>query len=180
MIHWIITNLLYIIHYTQTSLLYTIHWILQSQNYSTQSLHTKSLWRSKQTYWSHARQRAHQHTFYKHITTHLTAHKYWDHYNSIPAVIQSGLCARSNSIPSAFNVTDLLEIYRDNFLNELVLESNLDFSHHLVHNAINLSENHIFTNVAKFRHVVATNKTHVLHLLAHMIDYNVTAQDKML
>lgn len=70
---------------------------------------------------------------------------------------------------------NLLKIYREGFLNELELKSSLDFSCHPIYNTIDLFENYVFANMAKFCHAVATNRACVFHLLACIIDYNIAA-----
>lgn len=67
-----------------------------------------------------------------------------------------------------------------NTLNELLLVASLDLSKHLAAKSLNLSTIHIFANLNKFSHAVTSNEAYLLHLLAHIVNYNVVTYNKML
>ena len=67
-----------------------------------------------------------------------------------------------------------MEQILESMLNELALETHLDFSQHPAHKMINLPELYIFDSASKFCRIVAADKARVLHLLAHVVQYNIT------
>ena len=72
-----------------------------------------------------------------------------------------------------------LENLLDNLLDELTLETHLVLSQHPAHKSIDLLEHHKFHSTSKFCHIVTANGAHVLHLLAHMVEYNVIVHKKV-
>ena len=64
-------------------------------------------------------------------------------------------------------------------LDELALETHLNFSQHSAYKKINLPKQHVFDSASKFCRMVAADKIHVLHALVCMVQYNVIKYSSM-
>ena len=67
----------------------------------------------------------------------------------------------------------------DILLDKLALETHLDLAQHPAYKSIDLIKHPVFNNASKFCPIVAADKARVLHLLAHMVRYDVTTHDRM-
>ena len=72
-----------------------------------------------------------------------------------------------------------LEQIQKSLLDEFALKTHLDFSQHFAHKKIDLFKQYRFDSANKFHCVVAADRARVLHLLAHMVRYNIIEHSKV-
>ena len=64
-------------------------------------------------------------------------------------------------------------------MHKLALKTHLDLLQHLAHKSIDQSKHYVFNNASRFRRIVAVDGAYVLHLLAHIVRYNIKTNNKV-
>lgn len=111
----------------------------------------------------------------------------------MPAITQSQFGSRAKPIQTYFSSDNMLSGFDllikpqkesifsiSDTSNKLMLIASLDLSKHIAAISLDLLITYTFANLKKFCHVVASNKTCLLNLLAGIVNYNVSIYNKML